>query len=156
GDPENPLQALIFDSTYDAYRGVISSIRIVEGSVKAGDKIQMMSTGKTFEVAEVGINTPKPLLVETLSVVDVGYIIASIKNVVDADVSDTITNADRPADKPLQGDKKMNPMVVCGLDPIDKSKYNDEREAVERPQVTDAALQSEAEAPPASAYGFTT
>src|SRR5699024_6044598 len=96
GDPENPLQALIFDSTYDAYRGVISSIRIVEGSVKAGDKIQMMSTGKTFEVAEVGINTPKPLPVETLSVGDVGYIIASIKTVVDPAVDDTIPKAASP------------------------------------------------------------
>ena len=156
GDPENPLQALIFDSTYDAYRGVISSIRIVEGSVKAGDKIQMMSTGKTFEVAEVGINTPKPLPVETLSVGDVGYIIASIKNVADSDVGDTITNADRPADKPLQGYKKMNPMVFCGLYPIDNSKYNDLREALERLQLNDASLEFEAETSQALGFGFRT
>lgn len=156
GDPDNPLQALIFDSSFDAYRGVISSIRVVEGSVKAGDKIQMMSTGKTFEVTEVGINTPKQLPVDTLSVGDVGYIVASIKNVGDSNVGDTITLADRPAEKPLKGYKKMNPMVFCGLYPIDNSKYNDLREALEKLQLNDASLEFEAETSQALGFGFRT
>src|SRR5699024_9410496 len=103
GDVKAPLKALIFDSMYDPYRGVISSIRIVEGVVKPGDKIQMMATGKTFEVAEVGINTPKPMPVKELSVGDVGYIVAAIKNVGDSRVGDTITHADNPAAEPLEG-----------------------------------------------------
>ena len=111
GDPEAPLKALIFDSEYDPYIEVISSIRIVDGVVKAGDKIRMMATGKEFEVTEVGINTPKQLPVDELTVGDVGYIIASIKNVDDSRVGDTITLASRPASEPLQGYKKMNPMV---------------------------------------------
>ena len=156
GDPDNPLQALIFDSSFDAYRGVISSIRVVEGSVKAGDKIQMMSTGKTFDVTEVGINTPKQLPVDTLSVGDVGYIVASIKNVGDSNVGDTITLADRPAEKPLKGYKKMNPMVFCGLYPIDNSKYNDLREALEKLQLNDASLEFEAETSQALGFGFRT
>ncbi|HGE9022917.1 TPA: GTP-binding protein, partial [Staphylococcus pseudintermedius] len=103
GDPAAPLKALIFDSEYDPYRGVISSIRVVDGVVKAGDRIEMMATGKIFEVTEVGINTPKELPVEELTVGDVGYIIASIKNVDDSRVGDTITHANRPAETPLKG-----------------------------------------------------
>lgn len=131
GDPSAPLKALIFDSEYDPYRGVISSIRIVDGVVKAGDKIKMMASGKEFEVTEVGINTPKQLPVDELTVGDVGYITASIKNVDDSRVGDTITHADQPAEQPLKGYKKMNPMVYCGLFPIDNKKYNDLREALE-------------------------
>ncbi|HDD7193206.1 TPA: elongation factor 4 [Staphylococcus aureus] len=156
GDPEAPLKALIFDSEYDPYRGVISSIRIVDGVVKAGDKIRMMATGKEFEVTEVGINTPKQLPVDELTVGDVGYIIASIKNVDDFRVGDTITLASRPASEPLQGYKKMNPMVYCGLFPIDNKNYNDLREALEKLQLNDASLEFEPESSQALGFGYRT
>lgn len=156
GDPEAPLKALIFDSEYDSYRGVISSIRIVDGVVKAGDKIRMMATGKEFEVTEVGINTPKQLPVDELTVGDVGYIIASIKNVDDSRVGDTITLASRPASEPLQGYKKMNPMVYCGLFPIDNKNYNDLREALEKLQLNDASLEFEPESSQALGFGYRT
>ncbi|MFK3266656.1 translation elongation factor 4 [Staphylococcus aureus] len=156
GDPQAPLKALIFDSEYDPYRGVISSIRIVDGVVKAGDKIRMMATGKEFEVTEVGINTPKQLPVDELTVGDVGYIIASIKNVDDSRVGDTITLASRPASEPLQGYKKMNPMVYCGLFPIDNKNYNDLREALEKLQLNDASLEFEPESSQALGFGYRT
>ncbi|HDB1093032.1 TPA: elongation factor 4 [Staphylococcus aureus] len=156
GDPEAPLKALIFDSEYDPYRGVISSIRIVDGVVKAGDKIRMMATGKEFEVTEVGINTPKQLPVDELTVGDVGYIIASIKNVDDSRVGDTITLASRPASEPLQGYKKMNPMVYCGLFPIDNKNYNDLREALEKLQLNDASLEFEPESSQVLGFGYRT
>ncbi|HHD6622544.1 TPA: translation elongation factor 4 [Staphylococcus aureus] len=156
GDPEAPLKALIFDSEYDPYRGVISSIRIVDGVVKAGNKIRMMATGKEFEVTEVGINTPKQLPVDELTVGDVGYIIASIKNVDDSRVGDTITLASRPASEPLQGYKKMNPMVYCGLFPIDNKNYNDLREALEKLQLNDASLEFEPESSQALGFGYRT
>ncbi|HDJ3502288.1 TPA: elongation factor 4 [Staphylococcus aureus] len=156
GDPEAPLKALIFDSEYDPYRGVISSIRIVDGVVKAGDKIRMMATGKEFEVTEVGINTPKQVPVDELTVGDVGYIIASIKNVDDSRVGDTITLASRPASEPLQGYKKMNPMVYCGLFPIDNKNYNDLREALEKLQLNDASLEFEPESSQALGFGYRT
>lgn len=156
GDPEAPLKALIFDSEYDPYRGVISSIRIVDGVVKAGDKIRMMATGKEFEVTEVGINTPKQLPGDELTVGDVGYIIASIKNVDDSRVGDTITLASRPASEPLQGYKKMNPMVYCGLFPIDNKNYNDLREALEKLQLNDASLEFEPESSQALGFGYRT
>ncbi|MCQ1074930.1 translation elongation factor 4 [Staphylococcus aureus] len=156
GDPEAPLKALIFDSEYDPYRGVISSIRIVDGVVKAGEKIRMMATGKEFEVTEVGINTPKQLPVDELTVGDVGYIIASIKNVDDSRVGDTITLASRPASEPLQGYKKMNPMVYCGLFPIDNKNYNDLREALEKLQLNDASLEFEPESSQALGFGYRT
>ncbi|HEI7662850.1 TPA: elongation factor 4 [Staphylococcus aureus] len=156
GDPEAPLKALIFDSEYDPYRGVISSIRILDGVVKAGDKIRMMATGKEFEVTEVGINTPKQLPVDELTVGDVGYIIASIKNVDDSRVGDTITLASRPASEPLQGYKKMNPMVYCGLFPIDNKNYNDLREALEKLQLNDASLEFEPESSQALGFGYRT
>ncbi|HGZ3606128.1 TPA: translation elongation factor 4 [Staphylococcus aureus] len=156
GDPEAPLKALIFDSEYDPYRGVISSIRIVDGVVKAGDKIRMMATGKEFEVTEVGINTPKQLPVDELTVGDVGYIIASIKNVDDSRVGDTITLASRPASEPLQGYKKMNPMVYCGLFSIDNKNYNDLREALEKLQLNDASLEFEPESSQALGFGYRT
>ena len=156
GDIDAPLKALIFDSSFDAYRGVVSSIRIMEGSVKAGDKIRMMSSGKEFEVTEVGINTPKQLPVDDLSAGDVGYIIASIKKVGDSLVGDTITNADNPATEPLQGYKKMNPMVYCGMYPIDSNKYNDLREALEKLELNDSSLQYEPETSQALGFGFRT
>ncbi|GGG26839.1 elongation factor 4 [Lysinibacillus alkalisoli] len=154
GDPEAPLQALIFDSVYDAYRGVITSIRIVEGKVKPGDKIRMMATGAEFEVIEVGVHTPHATPVEELTVGDVGYLTASIKNVADTRVGDTITSVDHPAEKALAGYRRLNPMVFCGLYPIDTSKYNDLREALEKLELNDSALEFEPETSQALGFGF--
>ena len=154
GNPKEPLKALIFDSLYDQYRGVIAYICIKEGSVKVGDKIKMMATGKEFEVNEVGIFTPKPVAKDELNVGDVGYLAASIKNVADTHVGDTITLVDTPADEPLPGYRKMNPMVFCGLYPVDTNKYNDLREALERLELNDSALQYEPETSQALGFGF--
>ncbi|HJA41282.1 MAG TPA: translation elongation factor 4 [Firmicutes bacterium] len=154
GDPNGPLKALIFDSLYDPYRGVITYIRIVEGTVKPGDKIYMMATGKTFEVNEVGVFTPKETRLDQLTVGDVGFLTASIKNVGDTQVGDTITFAEDGADEPLAGYRKMNPMVYTGLYPIDNTKYNDLREALEKLQLNDSALQFEAETSQALGFGF--
>lgn len=154
GDPDAPLQALIFDSVYDPYRGVIALIRIVEGSVKVGDKIKMMSTGKEFEVTELGVNSPKPVKRDELTVGDVGYLTASIKHVGDTRVGDTITSVVNPAKEPLPGYRKMNPMVFCGMYPIDTAKYNDLRDALEKLQLNDAALQFEPETSQALGFGF--
>ncbi|MGE7921910.1 translation elongation factor 4 [Viridibacillus arvi] len=154
GDPDAPLKALIFDSLYDSYRGVITYIRVVEGTVKAGDKIRMMATGKEFEVVEVGVSTPKPTLCKELTVGDVGFLTASIKNVGDTRVGDTITLANNPAVKPLAGYRKLNPMVYCGLYPIDTAKYNDLRDALEKLELNDSALQYEPETSQALGFGF--
>ncbi|MFS0509566.1 translation elongation factor 4 [Bacillus altitudinis] len=154
GDPEAPLQALIFDSLYDAYRGVIAYIRIVEGTVKPGQKIKMMATGKEFEVLEVGVFTPKAMPTDELTVGDVGYLTAAIKNVGDTRVGDTITSAVNPAKEALPGYRKLNPMVYCGLYPIDTAKYNDLREALEKLELNDSSLQYEAEASQALGFGF--
>ena len=154
GDAGEPLQALIFDSLYDAYRGVIVSVRIKNGTVKAGDKIKMMATGGVFEVTEVGIHTPKEKIVDELTTGDVGFICASIKNVSETRVGDTITLANNPAKEALPGYRKLNPMVFCGLYPIDSSKYNDLREALEKLELNDSALQYEAETSQALGFGF--
>lgn len=154
GDVEAPLKALIFDSVYDAYRGVILNVRIMDGVVKPGDKIQMMSNGKTFEVTEVGVFSPKTIKRDYLMVGDVGYITAAIKTVQDTRVGDTITLADNPAEEALEGYRQMNPMVYCGLYPIDTSRYNDLREALEKLQLNDAALQFEPETSQALGFGF--
>ncbi|MFJ8236889.1 translation elongation factor 4 [Ureibacillus sp. NPDC094379] len=154
GDPDAPLQALIFDSVYDAYKGVIISIRIVNGTVKAGDKIRMMATGAEFEVIEVGVHTPKSAPQSELTVGDVGYLTASIKNVADTRVGDTVTFANRPAETPLEGYRRLNPMVYCGLYPIDTAKYNDLREALEKLELNDSALQFEPETSQALGFGF--
>lgn len=154
GDVEAPLQALIFDSVYDPYRGVILQVRIVNGVVKPGDTIQMMSNGKTFDVTEVGIFTPKAISRDFLAVGDVGYIAASIKTVADTRVGDTVTLAEIPASEPLAGYKQMNPMVFAGIYPIDSNKYNDLREALEKLQLNDASLQFEPETSQALGFGF--
>ena len=154
GDVEAPLQALIFDSVYDAYRGVILQVRVVNGMVKPGDKIQMMSNGKTFDVTEVGIFTPKAVGRDYLATGDVGYVAASIKTVADTRVGDTVTLADNPAAEPLHGYKQMNPMVFAGLYPIESNKYNDLREALEKLQLNDASLQFEPETSQALGFGF--
>lgn len=154
GDIEAPLKALIFDSIYDSYRGVVLNIRVIDGVVRPGDKIQMMSNGKTFDVTEVGVFSPKPIARDYLMVGDVGYITASIKTVQDTRVGDTVTLADNPAAEALPGYRKMNPMVYCGLYPIDTSRYNDLREALEKLQLNDAALQFEQETSQALGFGF--
>lgn len=154
GEVEAPLKALIFDSKYDAYRGVVLNIRIVDGVVKPGDKILLMSNGATFEVTEVGVFSPKPIQRDYLMAGDVGYLTASIKTVQDTRVGDTITLANRPATEPLAGYRQMNPMVYCGLYPVDNSKFNDLREALEKLQLNDAALQFEAESSQALGFGF--
>jgi GTP-binding protein LepA len=154
GDPEAPLKALIFDSLYDAYRGVVAYIRVVDGTVKVGDKIKMMATGAEFEVNEVGVFTPKAVLRNELSVGDVGFLSASIKNVGDTRVGDTITNAKNGAKEPLPGYRKLNPMVYCGLYPIDTARFNDLREALEKLQLNDSALQFEPETSQALGFGF--
>ncbi|MCQ8275719.1 Elongation factor 4 [Lactococcus petauri] len=154
GDVEAPLKALIFDSVYDAYRGVILQIRVVDGSVKVGDTIQLMSNGKEFVVTEVGIFTPKAVARDFLMAGDVGYLAAAIKTVADTRVGDTITLANNPAEEALAGYKKMNPMVFCGLYPIDSNRYNDLREALERLQLNDASLQFEPETSQALGFGF--
>ena len=154
GDVAAPLQALIFDSVYDPYRGVILQVRIVNGMVKPGDTIQMMSNGKTFDVTEVGIFTPKAIGRDVLATGDVGYIAASIKTVADTRVGDTITLANNPASEALAGYKQMNPMVFAGLYPIESNKYNDLREALEKLQLNDASLQFEPETSQALGFGF--
>ncbi|RDW21751.1 translation elongation factor 4 [Oceanobacillus chungangensis] len=154
GDPEEPLKALVFDSLYDSYRGVIAYVCIKEGSIKVGDKIKMMATGKEFDVNEVGVFTPKIAARDELLVGDVGYITASMKDVSDTHVGDTITNANRPAAEALPGYRQLNPMVYCGLYPVDSNDYNDLREALERLELNDAALQYEPETSQALGFGF--
>ncbi|MEI5995431.1 translation elongation factor 4 [Candidatus Enterococcus mansonii] len=154
GDLEAPLKALIFDSVYDSYRGVILNVRIMDGVVKPGDKIMMMNNNKTFEVTDVGIFSPKPISRDFLMVGDVGYITAAIKTVRDTQVGDTVTLADNPATEALEGYRKMNPMVYCGLYPIDNSRYVELREALEKLQLNDAALQFEAESSQALGFGY--
>ena len=154
GDLEAPLKALIFDSVYDSYRGVVLNVRITDGVVKPGDKIQLMSNGKTFDVTEVGVFSPKAVARDFLMVGDVGYITASIKTVQDTRVGDTVTLANNPAKEALPGYRKMNPMVYCGLYPIDTSRYNDLRDALDKLQLNDAALQFEPETSQALGFGF--
>ncbi|EUJ26103.1 translation elongation factor 4 [Listeria cornellensis] len=154
GDIDGPLKALIFDSVFDAYRGVIANIRIMQGVVKAGDKIRMMANGREFEVTEVGVFTPKSTPRDQLMVGDVGYLTAAIKNVSDTSVGDTITLANNPAAEALPGYRKLNPMVYCGLYPIDSAKYNDLRDALEKLELNDSALQYEAETSQALGFGF--
>lgn len=154
GDAEAPLKALIFDSFYDPYRGIVPSIRIVEGTVTKGERIKMMASGKTFEVLEVGVTTPKQEKRDYLAPGDVGYLTAAIKNVEDVRVGDTITSAKNSALKPLPGYRKLNPMVFCGLFPIDSNDYDDLREALERLKLNDASLLFEPETSQALGFGF--
>src|SRR5699024_132774 len=154
GEPEKPLKALIFDSVYDPYRGVITYICIKEGSVKVGDKIKLMANGKEFEVTEIGVFRPNPVPKQELSVGDVGFLTASIKNVGDTRVGDTITLSYQPAETALPGYRRLNPMVFCGLFPVDSNQYNDLREALERLELNDSSLQYEAESSQALGFGF--
>ena len=154
GDPNAPLKALVFDSIYDSYRGVISYVRIKEGSVKVGDKIRFMATNAIYDVTEVGIRTPREIKKQELSCGEVGWIAASVKSVKDVHVGDTITIHDRPAETPLPGYRQLNSMVFCGLYPIDSNRYNDLRDALEKLQLNDASLKYEAETSQALGFGF--
>ena len=156
GDLEAPLQALVFDSVYDPYRGVVLNIRIKNGVVRPGDMIRFMANGKEYEVIEVGIFSPKPIKRDYLMVGDVGYLTAGIKTIQDTQVGDTITLANNPASEALAGYRKMNPMVYCGIYPVDASDFNDLREALEKLQLNDASLQFEAESSQALGFGFRT
>ncbi len=155
GSPDSPLQALIFDSLYDSYRGVIVFCRIMEGRVKKGTRIRMMATGAEEEVVEVGyFGAGQFIPCDELSAGMVGYITASIKNVKDTQVGDTVTDADRPCEKPLPGYKKVLPMVYCGMYPADGAKYPDLRDALEKLQLNDASLFYEPETSVALGFGF--
>ncbi|MCH5185477.1 MAG: elongation factor 4, partial [Oscillospiraceae bacterium] len=155
GDKNAKLQALIFDSYYDSYRGVIVYVRIKEGTLKAGDKIRLMQTGAEFDVVEVGsLQTFGLLPAKSLSAGEVGYIAASIKNIRDARVGDTVTLADDPADSPLPGYKKVNPMVYCGIYPADGARYDDLQDALLKLRLNDASLLFEPETSTALGFGF--
>ena len=154
GDPHAPLQALVFDSLYDAYRGVIAYVRVKEGTLRVGDHIRFMASGAEYEVLEVGIRNPKEVKKDVLECGEVGWVCGSIKSIKDVRVGDTITHADHAASEPLHGYREMNPMVYCGLYPIDSSKYNDLRDALEKLQLNDASLQFEAETSQALGFGF--
>ncbi|GKU23617.1 elongation factor 4 [Clostridium folliculivorans] len=154
GDEEAPLQALIFDSFYDSYKGVVSYVRVKEGSVKVGTKIKLMATNKVYEVTEVGVFTPGFMPISELRAGDVGYVTGSIKNVRDARVGDTITEADRPTSTALPGYKPAVPMVFSGIYPVDGAKYEELKEALEKLQINDAALSFEPETSVALGFGF--
>ena len=154
GDAGAPLKALIFDSYYDNYKGVVAYVRIVEGTVRKGTRIKMMATNKEFEVTEVGVYSPGALQLESLNAGDVGYITASVKDVRNCRVGDTITDAENPTDTPLPGYRKVTPMVYCGIYPAEGVKYEDVRDALEKLQVNDAALVFEPETSAALGFGF--
>ncbi len=156
GDLEAPLQALIFDSSYDAYKGVILTIRVKNGIVKPGDKVRFMHSGSEYEVTEVGVHSPYSVKRDYLMAGDVGYLAASIKNIRDARPGDTITMVNNPATEPLAGYKPMTPMVYSGLYPTDNAKYNDLRDALEKLQLNDASLEFTPETSQALGFGFRT
>lgn len=156
GDPEAPLQALIFDSYYEAYRGIIPSIRVVEGTIRKGDIIKMMATNSIHEVIEVGVSTPAEEKRDYLGPGDVGFFTASIKNVENIRVGDTVTKKENPAEEPLPGYRILNPMVFCGMFPIDSGDYNDLREALGKLKLNDASLLYEPETSQALGFGFRT
>lgn len=154
GDENAPLKALIFDSYYDPYKGVVAYVRVFEGKVSKGTKIEMMNTKKVFEVTEVGVMSPGPTELDELASGDVGYIAASIKDIRSCRVGDTITEADRPTDLALPGYKKATPMVYCGIYPAEGEKYENVRDSLDKLQINDAALEYEAETSAALGFGF--
>ncbi|AJF06683.1 translation elongation factor 4 [Geoalkalibacter subterraneus] len=154
GDPEAPLKALIFDSWYDTYQGVITLVRIIDGTLKKGDRIRLMQAGKNYEVTQVGVFAPHPLAVPTLSAGEVGFVIASIKVVHDAKVGDTMTHVDRPTDKALPGFQVVKPMVFSGLYPIDSGDYDTLRDALEKLRLNDSSFSFEPENSMALGFGF--
>ena len=154
GDYDKPLKALIFDSYYDSYKGAVSFIRVFDGKVKADDRVRFFATGKEFNVTEVGVFTPRSVPVDELSAGDVGYLCASIKNVSDTKVGDTITLAENGAAEPLDGFKEVSPMVFCGIYPTDGARYNDLKDALEKLKLNDASLMYEPEVSTALGFGF--
>ncbi len=154
GDPEAPLKALIFDSWFDNYRGVVALVRLFDGVVKPGQKILVMSTGKEYEVSEVGVFTPKMKKTSSLMAGEVGYIIAGIKNVRDTRVGDTITDADRPASEPCPGYKEVKPMVFCGFYPVETADYEALKDALEKLRLNDSSFRFEQESSSALGFGF--
>jgi GTP-binding protein LepA len=156
GSLTDPLQALIFDSAYDSYKGVILTVRVKTGILKPGEKIKFMNSGASYEVTEVGVNSPTPIKRDYLMAGDIGYVAASIKNIRDARPGDTITHVKQPAEKPVPGYQPMTPMVYSGLYPTDNAKYNDLRDALEKLQLNDASLEFEPETSQALGFGFRT
>ena len=154
GDVDAPLKALIFDSYYDNYKGAISFVRIIDGECRPGMRIRMMGSKKEFDVTEVGVFAPQMRSREVLRAGEVGYIGASIKNVADTRVGDTITDAERPTDEPLPGYKRATPMVFCGIYPADGADYPDLKDALEKLQLNDASISFEAETSAALGFGF--
>ena len=154
GDPDKPLRALIFDSHFDQYLGVVAYVRVVDGQITPGARIRMMSSGKEFEVSNVGVFKPDMARTQTLQAGEVGYFVAGMKNVGDSRVGDTVTNAAKPADKPLPGYREVKPMVFCGLFPTDSNQYTTLRDALTKLQLNDAALAFEPESSAALGFGF--
>ncbi|MBR0461749.1 MAG: translation elongation factor 4 [Erysipelotrichaceae bacterium] len=154
GNADDPLRALVFDSYYDSYRGVVVFICIKDGSVKVGDHIRMLHSGTEYEVTELGVKTPNEVKRERLEAGEVGYLCASIKSIKDVFIGDTITSVERPCREALPGYRKMNPMVYCGMYPTDNNKYNDLRDALEKLQLNDSSLTFEAESSKALGFGF--
>ena len=154
GDPKAPLQALVFDSLYDPYKGVIAYLSVKNGSIKPGDRIRFMQTGAEYDVIETGVRTPKSMLKDSLNTGDVGWIAAAIKDIQDVRVGDTVTLVDRPAEKPLHGYKEMQPMVYAGLYPVDNARYDDLKEALNKLKLNDASLHFEPETSQALGFGF--
>ena len=154
GDKNSPTQALIFDSVFDAYKGIVTSLRVVNGEIKVGDKIKMMATNAVYDVVELGVHTPKEKKLNKLVTGEVGYLCASIKSINDVKVGDTITVIGKEALKPLDGYKPMKPMVFCGLYPIESNKFPELREALEKLKLNDAALEFEPETSQALGFGF--
>ncbi len=154
GDENNPLKALVFDSYYDSYRGVVVFVCLKEGQLKIGDHIRMLHSNSEYEITELGVKTPNEVKRDTLKAGEVGYLCASIKSIQDVFIGDTITLVDNPCDGPLPGYRKMNPMVYCGMYPTDNSKYNDLRDALEKLQLNDSSLTFEAESSKALGFGF--
>ena len=154
GDENKALRALIFDSNYDAYRGALSYVRVMEGTLKCDGRIRMMANGKTFDTTEVGVFAPSMKQVKALYPGEVGYVAASIKNVTDTQVGDTITDADNPADEPLPGYRKATPMVYCGLYPVENNQYGELKDALDKLRLNDASLIYEPETSSALGFGF--
>jgi GTP-binding protein LepA len=154
GDPDAPLKALIFDSWYDPYRGVIILTRVIDGEMKPGTKIRLMQTGQEYQIEQMGVFSPKPLPVESLGVGEAGFLVANIKNVADAKIGDTITEVGRPTLVPFPGFKELKPMVFAGLYPVEGSKYSELREALEKLRLNDASFFFEPETSAALGFGF--
>jgi len=154
GDPEAPLKALIFDSWYDIYRGVIILARVIDGAMRPGMKVRLMAAGQDYEIEQLGAFTPKPVIVEELGVGDVGFMFANIKNVADAKIGDTITDAGKPTATPFPGFKELKPMVFAGLYPVEASQYPELRDALEKLRLNDASFFFEPETSAALGFGF--